>query len=193
MVHDAHWTQRGRLGGAYWFDGVDDYIQIESRNNLDLQQAFTLSLSLYRQVPNEADRIEPEVLLSRGDREDSDLWVFLTPTGSVGAGFRNAAGQSLRLDAEPASCRVINGRWTHLILSYDGQTMRTYIDGREDKRVYLPGVRLDRPDPIHIGQSENRKWRYGFYGKLDGLTIWNRALSEAELLGLWTAWTRWEE
>jgi hypothetical protein len=189
-VQGGQWTERGRLGGAYWLDGVDDYIQIDAENDLGLQQAFTLSLSLYRHVPKEADRIEPEVLLSRGDREDSDWWLVLTPSGSVGAAFRNTEGRALRLSAEPARHRVASGRWTHLLLSYDGQTMRTYIDGREDKRALIAGVRLDGPDPIRIGRKGDSPWRHGFYGKVDGVTIWNRALSEAEVLGLWTAWER---
>jgi hypothetical protein len=185
QVQGAKWTQHSRLGGAYWFDGVDDYIQIDSKNNLDLQQAFTLSLSIYRQTSNEEDRSTPEALLSRGDREDSDLWLVLTPSGSVGAGFKNATGKTLRLSAEPSRYRVANGRWTHLVLSYDGRTVRSYIDGREDKRVYLPGVSLDSAHPIHIGRMGKGEWQYGFRGKLDALTIWNRALSEAEVRGLW--------
>ena len=189
-VQGAHWTQRGRLGGAYWFDGVGDYIQIDLQNGLDVQQALTLSLSLYRQLPNEADRTQPEVLLSRGD---AGLWLFLTPRGGVGGRFRDAAGQPLRLSAEPARYRVSDRRWTHLVLSYDGQTVRTYIDGREDKRVFMPGARLDSPDPIRIGGLASSRGQNGFYGKLDGLTIWNRALSETEVLGLWTNWVRVEE
>lgn len=34
-LQGAQWTQRGRLGGAYWFDGVDDHIQIDIKDKLN--------------------------------------------------------------------------------------------------------------------------------------------------------------
>ena len=39
----AHWTSRGRFGGALHFDGDDDNVRIPASESLDLQRGMTLS------------------------------------------------------------------------------------------------------------------------------------------------------
>lgn len=39
----AHWTSRGRFGGALHFDGDDDKVRIPASESLDLQRGMTLS------------------------------------------------------------------------------------------------------------------------------------------------------
>jgi hypothetical protein len=66
---------------------------------------------------------------------------------------------------------------------------RTYVEGRPDKTVSAPGG-IGRSDgPLNIGRCGTGAWQYGFTGLIDDLMIWNRALTEVEVLGLW-AWLK---
>jgi hypothetical protein len=130
-----------------------------------------------------------QYLLSNGLGSSSDFWIYLTPSGSVGAGLRHQTldDKLLGFAAEPAKHRVTDNRWAHLVLTYDGSNARTYIDGQLDKSILLPSGKGITKAPWQIGRKGNGHKQYGFKGKLDDLIIWNRALEEVEVLGLWTA------
>ena len=72
------------------------------------------------------------------------------------------------------------GRWVHLAGTFDGKTMRIYIDGEEC------GV-MDRPGPIHPTESPLCLGNYAqkhaahFAGLLDEVKLYDRALSAEEV------------
>jgi hypothetical protein len=64
------------------------------------------------------------------------------------------------------------GRWTHLALTYDGRTIRRYVDGyAAGTRAYTGTLRGSRT--LRLGD--------GFRGRLDELRIYDRALSSAQI------------
>jgi len=72
------------------------------------------------------------------------------------------------------------------VLIYDGRQVRVYIDGKEDKVIFVPGGLRLSDTRLNIGRMGNGKWHYGFTGKLDDLIVCNRSLTEVEVLGLWS-------
>jgi len=72
------------------------------------------------------------------------------------------------------------GRWVHLAGTFDGQTMRLFVDGREV-------AALDRPGPIHRNHFDlviggfAPGHRSQFQGRLDELRLFSRALTTAEI------------
>jgi hypothetical protein len=195
VIKGAKWSQYGRRGGAYWFDGIDDYIYSDLNEPLEFGEHLTVSICVFRKSADKLDQMDPEYLLSTGDRSRAGLWLYLTPAGGVGAGLTHIDpdGSPLRVAAEPSRHRVIDDQWIHLVLTYDGRIVRTYVDGQEDKLTNLPGGKGISNGPINIGRKGNGQWQYGFKGKLDDLIIWNRALKEVEVLGLWASMTRVDE
>jgi hypothetical protein len=195
VVTGARWSKHGRQGGAYWFDGIDDHIQATVNPSLDLDQALTLSLFVYRQSADKLNPMNVEYLWSLGEQARSDLVLFLAPGGGIGADLETntLAEDSLLIPPEPAKWHVADDRWTHLVLTYDGQRVHLYIDGREDKVKSIPGGLRRSQGKLHIGRMGNGQWQYGFKGKLDDFILWNRALTEVEVLGLWTALQRTHE
>lgn len=76
---------------------------------------------------------------------------------------------------------VTEGRWHHVVLTYDGSYLRLYVDGREDASVAKSGA-LDPftgvgPD---VGYALNSSG-YRFIGDVDELAYYSRALGAADV------------
>jgi hypothetical protein len=75
------------------------------------------------------------------------------------------------------------------VLVYDGRVIRTYVEGQLDKTVAAPGGIATSDARINLGRSGTGKWQFGFRGIIDDLMMWDRALSEVEVMGLWAQLT----
>ena len=73
-------------------------------------------------------------------------------------------------------------KWYHVVGTYDGSTMRVYVDGEvaaeKDEKFDFKGT---NDQDLRIGCSKDRA-RYTFEdGSIDEAAVWRRALSEAEI------------
>ncbi|MFM9004510.1 MAG: LamG-like jellyroll fold domain-containing protein, partial [Flavobacteriales bacterium] len=76
--------------------------------------------------------------------------------------------------------------WTHIVGIYESGLWKLYMDGilisSSVSSFFYPDVNT----PLVIGNSGN--WG-GFYGSLDDIGIWNRALTQSEITALYTTTT----
>lgn len=68
--------------------------------------------------------------------------------------------------------------WHHVAFTFDGTTMRTFIDGVAAGTKSVSGTMFDSTAPIEIGARNNAHF---FDGTIDEVRFWNRALSETEI------------
>jgi Tol biopolymer transport system component len=80
------------------------------------------------------------------------------------------------------SDNLILGSWHHACGVYNGTLMELYIDGLLVNSVPNSGVISETNYPITIGISE--RWNEFFYGSIDDIRIYNRALTNVEVLQL---------
>jgi hypothetical protein len=75
--------------------------------------------------------------------------------------------------------------WHHLVGTYDGASIRLYVDGAEDPASPVPYAGPIHVDdfPVWIGANAERPGR-GFVGRIDEVLVWDRALTQAEILEL---------
>jgi len=69
--------------------------------------------------------------------------------------------------------------WCHIACSYDGKTLKCYLDGEETDSTPM-GPITSSPAPVLIGSDG---WQCDWIGAIDDVRIYNHALSEAEILG----------
>ena len=81
---------------------------------------------------------------------------------------------------------VADGRWHHVAAVYDGANIWLYVDGRLDSQQAVGSTLLTVASDLFLG----RHWsnlNHTFAGHLDEVRLYDRALSEVEMLGLYLA------
>jgi len=80
------------------------------------------------------------------------------------------------------------GEWIHLAGTYDNQEFKLYVNGRLVKSApYAVPFQFADTNPLIIGGNTNSRgktWVDFFHGLIDEVRLFNRFLTEAEILGL---------
>ncbi len=72
-------------------------------------------------------------------------------------------------------------KWTHVVFSFDGDTAKTWVDARLVKAEYHPGTLVPFVTELYIGARRGVEY---FYGQIDDIRIFNRALTDNDVYGL---------
>ncbi len=156
--------------------------------------AFNSSLSQYVSIPDQASlnvtNITVAAWLKPGAATTQDVVKKLT--GSAGFEFSlstSSSGQNvfLRLNNN-SSARInssskypIDGTWIHAAATYDGATLRMYINGVPDGTPVPISVTIgSNTSPLSIGGIATRYYT----GQVDEVRLYNRALSASEIEAL---------
>ena len=154
---------RGRFGGGLSFDGRNDWVTVGDDASLDLTRAMTLEAWV-----RPAARGARSVLVKeRGNRLSYGLYG--RPSAHV---FTNAE-RALR------GSRLRLGRWSHLAMTWNGRTLRVYVNGSQVAAHTLTGAAATSSGPLRIGG--NAIWPEFFKGVIDEVRVYDRALSAGEV------------
>lgn len=76
-------------------------------------------------------------------------------------------------------------KWYFVVMLYDGQYLKLYIDSKLDTSVSLTGNLQELNNPIYFGKrayfNGNPTDLHNLHGKIDDVRIYNRALTEDEI------------
>jgi hypothetical protein len=72
------------------------------------------------------------------------------------------------------------GYWTHLVQTWDGRTLELWIDGERVDSILAAGSLAPGDSPVRIGWDQY----YFFQGDIDEVRLYDRALSNDEVQGL---------
>ncbi len=171
-IHGAKWVRSGD-GYALQFDGADDYVDCGSGPSLDITGPLTVQLWAQ---PTAANRGEPGI--AGKFFESYALTYYGNGYFYISSGGNNVSG--------PLEINT----WSHIVGTFDGGTMRFYVNGIE---VTTKPSRFDtvkQGGRFTIGciigdaaaADPNLRNTAFFPGLVDDVRVHNRALSQREVL-----------
>jgi len=171
----------GEVGQAFSFNGVDGKIQVADNANLDVSQ-ITIEAWV---KPTTSGHGRP--IVQKRSSTNVGGYTFETTDTSNGPGPANGLqfgiwiGGTLNLLQTPANVLTI-GAWQHVAATYDGSTMNIYVNGvLQASQALSPGGGIDTDtDPLVMGLNVTTA-SYDWNGFTDEVSIYNRALTSAEI------------
>jgi hypothetical protein len=165
----------GVANRAYSFNGLTDYVLVPHSSSLDIT-GDNLTISAW--VRGTGIQVVSKATEASPDARKYGMYV-------MGSGL----GFELQTNEGPFdfSYGYVNPDfWSHLLVKYDGQTMFWYINNELVQTVPKTGSIVASNTNMSIGIFSDLAQSF-FNGIIDDVCIWNRALSEAEISGLYSA------
>jgi len=168
-VSGAAWGA-GHAGGALSFDGVNDWVTVNDSPSLALTTGMTIEAWV---APTTVTDWRTIVLKEKA----AGLAWSLYASNDLGlsAGYVNIGADIV---ANGTSRLPLNA-WSHVAVTYDGTSLRLYVNGTLNSATSVTGATATSALPMRIGG--NSIWGEFFSGRIDDVRIYNRALSPAEL------------
>jgi hypothetical protein len=166
----AAWTAAGRLGGALTFDGVDDSVTVADSAEFDLSSGMTIEAWV---KPSALDSWRSVVQKERTGAAAYGLFANTTLGAPAARVFTSEAFEA------GASAPLLTTTWTHLAMSWDGTTVRLYVDGAEVSAQPAPGPLVISTGVLRIGGSGlGSEW---FSGLIDEVRVYDRPRTAGEI------------
>ena len=171
LVNGPAWTT-GRLGGALSFNGVNQLVSTDFVENLT---AWTVAVWVRSPAaPSSAPASGPV------DRSKN----FQINWNDPDAAFRGAVAERVGGTWYAASFGpLVSNTWYHLAGTYDGGTLRAYVNGVLSTTNPLPSGKPD-PESLTLALGSRAGTRSYFAGVVNGVRIYSRAISAAEVAAL---------
>jgi len=166
LVSNPNWTV-GRYGGALLFNGTDALVTVAHSPPLNLGSGMTLEAWVN---PARLSTDWADVIYKANDA------YYLEASSAAGppaVGGRSLATPLLAPNVLPA------GIWSHLAATYDGITLRLYLNGTQVASRSQSGTIESSTEPLTIG-GDNIYGQF-FQGVIDEVRIYSRALTPAEI------------
>jgi len=205
LAGSPSYTSEGKLGGAYEFNGVDDYIDISDAANT-LNSLSEGSISAWFKFNNPSlDDFRPIIYLGTDSQSVSDS--VIVEVGHLGMDPLKNAYFTITPAAstDPIWCYDFNqdlstGEWYHFVAVVNSSGNTGYLNGIEvTDRDYNFGTSssteffddITDADLFTIGYGmfvANYQFYY-FNGTIDEVGVWNRSLSSSEVSQLYSMTT----
>ena len=176
----------GEVGQALSLDGSSAWVDVPDPSGA---YSPTGPFSVEFWVRASPQQASPQVLLvdkSHGFTDNTG-WGFQTGTDGTVAFFYGLGGGGVPLNfvGPSSTTKILDDRWHHLAGAWTGSQIHIYVDGVLENSVVqtTPPVGNNRDLEIGSAWGGGSRTRY-FHGLIDEISIYNRALSSAEVLSI---------
>jgi hypothetical protein len=189
LHNGAAWTS-GKQGDGIDFDGIDDYVDIGKFDVIGSE--LTIAAWFKADSFNHLSSFHDARILSKatgiataGTAEQDHYWMLSTIKNSNTTKLRfrlKTNGTTSTLIAD--SGNLVTNEWIHAAAVYDGSSMKLYKDGVLVGSMSKTGaIDTNSSTSVWIGANPDG---YGTWkGVIDDVLIFNRALTEEEIIALY--------
>ncbi|RKU25075.1 hypothetical protein C6499_15490 [Candidatus Poribacteria bacterium] len=171
----------GRFGKALEFNGEDTWVEIPHHDSLTVRQGITVMAWIYTSRYNGPDGVDWQGIIAKGNVPRS--YSLYT---EAGGGILLSPGSSQV--EETSDGQFERNEWQHVVAQIGDGVKRYWINGKSAGSVpfdrLLPG-KIDQA-PVLIGSTHDTEPPENpdrhFLGLIDEVRVWNRVLSEPEII-----------
>jgi tetratricopeptide (TPR) repeat protein len=168
----------GIKGGALEFDG-DDYIDCGNDTSLNFNGPISISVWI-RPGADETQQVAPLCKANSGPAGWS--WQlrygWSSPKPYMGFVFNGTSGRVWIY----VNQNLILRKWCHIVASYNGSTVKCYLNGKETDSADMRGL-VNGSSSLLIGQDG---WYDGWIGAIDDVRIYDHGLYQVEIEQLYS-------
>lgn len=168
----------GKIGGAYDFDGTDDYVEIADGSPLDFGGTTTYSYAFWAKHISTPPSFQPTFM--KGGFGAAPYGMLIVSDGSV----RVYGNGSTAVISTAASYISFDSTWDHLVVTYNGSVAKLYKNGVLTSTSGPYTALAANNDPLYIGKDHSNS-AYRHKGQFDDMRIYNRALNAYEIKALY--------
>ena len=171
----------GNGGKAYSFDGVDDFINY---GNSILNLADKASVSFWFKKTN-FNNI-PQSIYNKRRSLVGDGFLFGFSQNSCAAALNREPGIFVSPYGTPFV--EFDSTWNHAVVTWNDSILSLYLNGIKRTEKALPSGPFIGSEPFYLGKGFDVDPGGGiraFDGKIDDVTIYNRALTQQEITALY--------
>jgi hypothetical protein len=179
----------GRFGTALGFDGVASSVRVPDSPSLEPAAAVTVSAWVRHQGSPGTYRY----IVAKGATGciAASYAIYTGPGGGVA--FYVSTGHGLSVTLSPSQDgRIWDGNWHYLVGTFDGASVRLYVDGTEvgsgSRYAGSLGYQLTDSNDLFLGDYPGCT-EHGFAGEIDEVMVVARALDRSEVDSIYDAST----
>ena len=170
---NATWAAAGHSGAALSFNGTNSWVTVADQADLRLSTGMTLEAWVKPAAPTTGWRVV--VFKERTGGLSYDLTAY-NNGGPSAVGINTGGGDIATLGTAPLAVNA----WSHLAATYDGATLKLYVNGVLASSKAATGALVSSTGPLRIGG--NSIWGEYFSGLIDDVRVYDRALTVAEIV-----------
>ncbi len=174
----------GFVDQAFNLDGIDDYVSVP--HNSLLQPSQITVTAWINADPTQPDPSRYLVVDKSHGFTDATGWALQGESSGGRIAFVYGNGSSF--PEVFSTTNVLDNSWHFIVGTLDGITLKIYIDGSLEGSLPYTGTPAGNTRDVNIGAS----WGGGLFtrffdGLIDEVTLYDRALSDAEILAIYNA------
>jgi hypothetical protein len=184
VVNGAQWIANGYRGGAYQFDGANDYLSAGKPPGLTAQISNRFTLSCWINPSNDHEGY----IVGRARSSYNDLSMYINDPMNQGINFtmkRLGGPEHFMLSSSGGWSNLPNGTWTHIAQTYNGAQFVGYINGQAVVSSNITGEVDNNGNDFILGDRHTLDRH--FQGKIDEVKVYNRGLYASEIYTLYTS------
>lgn len=168
----------GTPNSAYYFDGINDGIDVTRSQTLEPTSAMSACAWVYKEFSNNA---WTPILSKRYSIPDPYNSYSMDGGDGIGQKWmvnvcRGTVGSQKSVFSKTS--RPYN-QWEFVVMVYNGSSLKMYINGKEENSLNVSGNIGYSNMGFYIGK--NTVYDQFFKGKIDDVRLYNRALSSCEI------------